>query len=149
MKNTRNQNPATLTYIQTRYYLTFIFLIDITLFFSCFLFSSFLSSPFLILRGVFIRFWEVLNSYMTSCSWEECCEPLIRTHWVSFVCEHKKTKSFFFFCMIVALSGLTKSLIIEYLSEQFWCHLCLRPPEFDRRDSVLSLGSILAQFGVI
>jgi hypothetical protein len=45
MKNTRNQNPATWTYVQTRYYSTFIFLIDISLFFLVFSFSLFYLAP--------------------------------------------------------------------------------------------------------
>jgi len=47
-------------------------------FFSFFFRPSFF---FLILKGVFIGFYEVLNPFLTFWSWGRYCKPLIRTYW--------------------------------------------------------------------
>jgi hypothetical protein len=46
------------------------------------------------LNGVFIGFWEVLNPFLTSWSWEKCCKPLKRTHSGAFVYVTWKTNQF-------------------------------------------------------
>ena len=52
------------------------------------------------------------------------------------------------FCMMVALSRLTKLFTFKALSEQFWHHHCLRPPEIGRRGHTFHLDPTLLNLEV-